>query len=131
MVAHSVQNNLFFLRLTNIDTLNLVTNHLGDGNNLFRKMCLSNGYVFYGEKQKKTDNQHIKQRQRANCEDENEEDNYELAKIIYCNAIKAIPNDASFHLYFITICKLFPDTCDLQCLIMNTIREEFDDIRYS
>ena len=61
-------------------------------------------------------------------EDENEEDNYELAKIIYRNAIKAIPNDVSFHLHFITICKSFPDTYDLQCLIMNTIREEFHDI---
>ena len=37
MAANSVQKILFFLRLTKTHTLNLVTNHFGDRNNLFRQ----------------------------------------------------------------------------------------------
>ena len=42
MAAYSVQKILFFLRLTKKHTLNLVTNHFGNRNNLFRQTPKNN-----------------------------------------------------------------------------------------
>lgn len=62
-------------------------------------------------------------------EDEEEEDSnsHELATIIYRNAMLAIPDDVHFHMHFIAICKLFPDTKSLQSFIMDTVRLQFAD----
>jgi tetratricopeptide (TPR) repeat protein len=52
---------------------------------------------------------------------------YAIAKIVYDNAIEAIPNDVSFRLGFLDLCRTFPYTENMEAYIMETIRRDFQD----
>ncbi len=47
--------------------------------------------------------------------------------IIYKNAIKAIPNNVSFRLRFIEICRMFPQTKCLENIVLETIERDFGE----
>lgn len=51
-----------------------------------------------------------------------------LPRIIYNNAIKAVPNDVEFRLQFVDSCRLFPQTDDVVTEIMASIEEDFKNL---
>lgn len=69
-----------------------------------------------------------------NCREDEEIDmeeldnNLKLPHIIYRNAIKSIPSDVSFRMFFVEQCKLFPKTEALVKFIMDSIEEDFQKI---
>ena len=52
---------------------------------------------------------------------------FAVAKIVYDNAIEAIPDDVSFRLGFLDLCKSFPYTDSMEAHIYKTIRKDFQD----
>lgn len=52
---------------------------------------------------------------------------FAVAKIVYDNAIEAIPDDVSFRLGFLDLCKSFPYTDSMEAHIYKTIRKNFQD----
>jgi len=58
-------------------------------------------------------------------------ENLMIPRIIYKNAIKAIPNDSSFRMQFIEQCKLFPRTEALVDDILESIEKDFQNVEDS
>jgi len=52
---------------------------------------------------------------------------FAVAKIVYDNAIQAIPNDVSFRLRFLDLCRTFPYTENMEAYIYKSIRRDFKD----
>lgn len=50
-----------------------------------------------------------------------------VAKIVYDNAIEAIPDDVGFRMGFLDLCKTFPYTENMEAHIYKTIRRNFQD----
>lgn len=47
--------------------------------------------------------------------------------LIYKNAVKNVPNDVTFRLKFMDLCKMFPETDSLEAFIISTIENDFGD----
>ena len=52
---------------------------------------------------------------------------FKIARIVYNNAIKAVPDIVQFRLQFIDLLKLFPQTQPMIDYIMSTIERDFED----
>jgi len=91
-----------------------------------QSFCLELHYI-----QKLRGRREVLQLQAAKLEDsdsDNIESSLKLPIIIFKNAIKAIPNDATFRIQFIEQCKLFPETQFLIDLIMESVEKDFKDV---
>jgi len=52
---------------------------------------------------------------------------FAVAKIVYDKAIEAIPDDVTFRLGFLDLCKTFPYTDSMEAHVYKTIRRDFSD----
>ena len=81
---------------------------------------------------KNKDQDDVEDGEDSGDEDEGEgiEAMYEHAKlprVVYRNAIKAIPDDVAFRLRFIDCCTQFPKTQVVEKEIMDSVRNDFGD----
>ncbi|CAG8654194.1 11502_t:CDS:10, partial [Funneliformis caledonium] len=76
-------------------------------------------------KAKELDLEGIDRVQEINLDDDNLLFRGELSKVVYFNAIKAIPNDLSFRKEFVNVCREFSDIKVVQEEIYESIRKDF------
>lgn len=53
------------------------------------------------------------------------ESSAQIPVIIYKNAIKKIPDDVQFRLKFVEICRMYPETDEVEEMIMSTVERDF------
>ena len=53
------------------------------------------------------------------------ESSAQIPVIIYKNAIKKIPGDVQFRLKFVQICRMYPETDEVEAMIMSTVERDF------
>ena len=53
------------------------------------------------------------------------ESSAQIPVIIYNNAIKKIPDDVQFRLKFVEICRMYPETDEVEAMIMSTVERDF------
>jgi U3 small nucleolar RNA-associated protein 6 len=55
------------------------------------------------------------------------ESSVQIPVIIYKNAIKKVPDDVQFRLKFVQICRMYPETDEVEAMIMSTVESDFAD----
>ena len=61
------------------------------------------------------------------ADEDDVESSVQIPIIIYKNAIKKVPDDVQFRLKFVQICRMYPETDEVEAMIMSTVESDFAD----
>ncbi|CAI2178251.1 11600_t:CDS:10 [Funneliformis geosporum] len=130
--SHQLWHQYFKLELVYVEKIKVRRRILGISNNKdeeFNDHEDSQNFIKIADddllKANKLETEGLDRVQEINLDDDNLLFRGELSKVVYFNAIKAIPNDLSFRKEFVNICREFSDIKMVQEEIYESIRRDF------